>query len=71
MKPANLPPLPKPVIIPGIMQLLREIRDKNSLRHMNMTPRELLEELEQQRSEYFLVGGRHEMRQFSLLNIVE
>jgi hypothetical protein len=49
MNTTNLPPLPNPVIIPGIMQLLREIRDKNSLRHMNMTPRELLEELEQHR----------------------
>jgi hypothetical protein len=50
MEPTNLPPLPKPVIIPGIMQLLREIRDKNSLHHMNMTPRELLDELAQHRS---------------------
>jgi hypothetical protein len=54
MNTTNLPPLPDPVIIPGIMQLLRDIRDKNSLRHMNMTPRELLEELEQHRNDYSL-----------------
>jgi hypothetical protein len=54
MNPTNLPPLPEPVIIPGIMQLLRDIRDKNSLHHMNMTPRELLEELAQHRSTYSL-----------------
>jgi hypothetical protein len=54
MKPTNLPPLPEPVIIPGIMQLLREIRDKNSRHHMNMTPRELLEEMEQHRRAHSL-----------------
>ncbi|MDR0581882.1 MAG: hypothetical protein LBG31_02845 [Prevotellaceae bacterium] len=50
----NLSSLPEPVVIPGIMQLLREIRDKNSLHHMNMTPRELLEELAQHRNAYSL-----------------
>ena len=34
--------LPKPVIIPGIMQTLREIKDKISLEMMNMTTEERL-----------------------------
>ncbi|GHV63417.1 hypothetical protein FACS1894195_5620 [Bacteroidia bacterium] len=34
--------LPKPVMIPGIMQTLREIKDKISLEMMNMSTEERL-----------------------------
>ncbi|MDR3329608.1 MAG: hypothetical protein LBS63_05865 [Prevotellaceae bacterium] len=41
-----------PVAIPGIMQILRDIRDQNSLRHMNMTAREILEEEQRSKEKY-------------------
>ncbi|GHT54093.1 hypothetical protein AGMMS49982_18230 [Bacteroidia bacterium] len=37
--------LPKPVIIPGIMETLREIKDRISLDIMNMTYEEEIEYL--------------------------
>lgn len=37
--------LPEPVIIPGIMQTLREIKDKISLEMMDMTTEERLKYL--------------------------
>jgi hypothetical protein len=39
--------------IPGIMQTLRDIRDRKSLEHMNMTAREVLEYYERRREKSF------------------
>jgi hypothetical protein len=44
--------IPPRVLIPGIMQTLREIRDKKSLEHMNMTAQEALDDYERRRKEY-------------------
>jgi len=41
-----------PEYIPGIMKMLRDIRDQNSLRHMRMTPKERLAEERRHRKEY-------------------
>jgi hypothetical protein len=37
METTNLPPLPEPVIIPGIMERIRTIKDRMSLEMAEMT----------------------------------
>jgi hypothetical protein len=37
MKPSSIPTLPKPVIIPGIMELIRKNKDQISLEIFDMT----------------------------------
>jgi hypothetical protein len=43
MEPTNLPPLPKPVIIPGIMELIRKNKDRISLETFDMSYEEKME----------------------------
>ncbi|MDR0565585.1 MAG: hypothetical protein LBG47_00885 [Prevotellaceae bacterium] len=43
MKPSNTPPLPKPVVIPGIMELIRANKDRISLETFDMTYEEKME----------------------------
>jgi hypothetical protein len=43
MKTSNIPPLPEPVIIPGIMELIRENKDRISLETFDMTYEEKME----------------------------
>jgi hypothetical protein len=43
MRPSNIPPLPEPVIIPGIMELIRANKDRISLEIFDMTYEEKME----------------------------
>jgi hypothetical protein len=43
MKTSNIPPLPEPVIIPGIMELIRANKDRISLETFGMTYEETME----------------------------
>jgi hypothetical protein len=61
MKTSNRPPLPEPVIIPGIMELIRANKDRISLETFDMTYEEKMEYFKRGRIENPIFPADYEL----------
>jgi hypothetical protein len=61
MNPSNTPKLPEPVIIPGIMKLIRKNKDRISLETFDMTCEEKMEYFKRGRIENPIFPADYEL----------